>query len=298
MADSTPIFLSLYSDKEISEKQYQQELIKEFGGRIDGFDPKKPLGKRALKKRIGHVYVKAFSKSRFVPNSDESKEKFIKQVLELSAIEKSTLSVICSSPSAARHRDPNTSQFALIVNACAKAISTVYKAVKPIDSTDWFLASQYTNEPLLIMTEYQRRCWVACALLNVITRKELSWREEVEATNQSERERTSIIAQIAIYATLLDEADLKHLLGNAIRGGHQFHYSDAMLYEDGARELRTYAEEQGYIEEDEDEPEDYISEEDFLKLLNLATKTQDLALTQHLFAAALGSLSLWPEYEL
>lgn len=291
MADSKSIFLSLYSDEELTEEQYQQELIEELGGRVDGFDPKKPLGGRDLKKRIGYVFVE----SKLGASSNKAKKEFVERVLESSTIENSTLSLIKSAPDAARHREANTRQFALIVNACVDAINSLYESVKATVLQDWLLASQYAAAPLSSKNDCQKRCWVVCTLLNVDTREELDRCKAAELSEQSKRERTATIALIAIYASMLSNNDLEHLLGDAIRAG-QLHYSSRALDEDGARELREYAEDQEFIEEDLDVAEDYVSEEDFLKLLNLATKKRDLTLTQYLYAAITSYLDFVPGY--
>lgn len=299
MADSTPIFLSLYSDKEISEEQYQQELIQELGGRVGDFDVKYPLGKKSkntardLKKCIARVFIK----SKLGGSSKQAKKDFIKQVERLSTIKPNTYSMISASLDAARHRDTNTSQFALIANACVSAIDGLYEAMKPIALHDRITADYYAYTPLSNKSDYQKRCWVVCALLNVDTREESNRNKVEELSEQLRRERTATIGLIAVYASLLGSADLEHLWGNTMRAG-QLHYNNRMLDEDGAFVLRKYAVDHEYIEEDLDEPEDYISEEDFLKLLKLATEKRDLTLVQYLFAAIIGDAYLWPGIEL
>lgn len=304
MADSTPIFLSLYSDKEISEEQYQQELIKEFGGRVNGFDAKYPLGKKSkntardLKKCIARVFIKSrLSTNRFSTNSDKAKKTFIDKVLESSTINPNTLSMIKAAPDAKRHRDLNTTQFALIVNACVDVLNDICEAMKPIVLYDRIAADYYADTPLSNKSDYQKRCWVVCAFLDVDTREELNRSKIEELSEQLRRERTATIGLIAIYASLLGSDDLEHLWGNTMRAG-QLHYNNRMLDEDGTFELRKYAVDHEYIEEDLDEPEDYISEEDFLKLLKLATEKRDLTLVQYLFAAIIGDAYLWPGIEL
>lgn len=289
MADSTPIFLSLYSDKEISEEQYQQELIKEFGGRIEDFDPKQPLGKRHLKKRIGYVFLRAFSKSRFRDNSDKAKKEFIKKVKELSVpnINANSYQFLVGTPGTSHYRPANTRQFSIIVNSCVLAINSVYEATKASISNDWFSLNQNTDEPLLKMTEYQKRCWVACALLNVITREELNNYEIQDISKKIRDKHLATIALITTYASFLGSNDLEFLLQCAMKAGKAggLHISSTYLEEGGCYSLRTYAIEQGYMEDDEDVPEDNISEENFLKLLNIATEKRDLTLAQHLYSA-------------